>query len=436
MSITAKYIKTSISLPLSLNNGVLPTNYLKISTNIRGYYKDTILKDYIFVLSTGYTKDSFQSKKIKQVTTSNKGISYLNYCFNKKFLFSLFSVKYRINYLKNLLEKENKLILYKKKLSTNNLNLKNTLSFKNYKTKINNFSNDWNISSKSQLFIKDNYRIYFFSNQYGKLSKLKSDFFQKSIFTGLVWILPPAVKNNFVRSLLIFNLILTLFINHINSAQCFKDIDTYKYYIYIAYYKYNIYKFYGFLKRKHISIRKANKFLRRYNLFIKEKYNRVLDYLKYYLIYNSINSIILNRNNPTFYSFEKIVTFSLIQSLEYNNLKLLDNNLIKKLIYTKSILIKNINENLKYYARSTRINTIAAVHVNIQHSLRSFQIETSSSFDKKFIRFPLEVKNSFSLPGKITSQKKKTSYRSLLILKILSINKNIRFKKLKKNKFK
>lgn len=98
--LTAYHLKnSSLSfLPSDIKN-------IKITNNIRGFYKDKILKDFVYISSTGVDKDFFLRR-----SNNNFSVEFISYLAkNNSFSFinlNNYSIKYNRQFYKNFFKKK------------------------------------------------------------------------------------------------------------------------------------------------------------------------------------------------------------------------------------------------------------------------------------------------------------------------------------------
>lgn len=425
------------SLIFYLPNKKLKGSYFKCNNIIQGFYKDKILKNFIYISTCGFKKDFyFKKDQLNNNILNKKTLTFISYfcLLNLKILnFYLYPKYYYYNYLNNYIKKKNYIYTYLK-----NKNRKNKFFF--YSLFWNKYSNWKNFKNKNlffnyneRIFVRNNYKKILIINKLGIKSDYNIDFFQKYIFTGLVWILPKDSKLFFKQILLLSNLLITYY-----NALLVKIIKPKKLIftilLYIYFYKYNIFKFFWFLKKNKIKIRKSNRFLRKYLHFLQKKYSMYINFLVnklYYLyinknIYTNLNFFIFNNklilinnfknkkylnivlNNTTI--FNKLFIFNYLITILYlfnNKLNFFNKNLIYYL-YLKSLLIfKNFNNLVRplylfsnMYIKNKYLLLFLLIYIKRKYNEKLYNINILKLYNflhknkkKKTYKFKVQNKN-------------------------------------------
>lgn len=347
-------IKNSLITFLPEKRKTLSKNYFKNNNLIRGFYKDKILKDFVYISSSGFKKDYFFRKQ--QINTNNIQLNTKQFisCFsildNKLLNFHFYPKKYYNLFLVNYFKKRYFILKYLGKKSKPKI----YSCFWSYYTKWNSFKNkSLFFNYNKRLFIKKTYKRLFFINTLGVINKFKIDFFQKMVFTGLIRILSPEIKTFFQKILITYYLILR-FCNNLNNTISSNKASLFSLILYTYFYKYNVTKFYKLLKENKIKIRKSNRFLRKYTFFLKRKYifilNHVTNLVYLQLIKNNIKKNIFN-----WFLYNK----------NSNNIFLYNLN---NSIFIQELLMSNIEEKIKLLQSITNILNLTQPQQRKTHS--------------------------------------------------------------------
>lgn len=184
--------KNTLLLVLAKRNN----NFYKTINSLSGFYKDKILKDNIYIATTGITQDSFirKSKNINNILFFNKKdfISYFKISQFKSFNFINYPLKY-------------------KKIIINNYFFKKFLFHKYKQSKYTNV--DYNYDYNDILVVKRKKNKIIGVSDSGKIKKFRKYFFSKLCYAGLVRIIIDEMKVVFEQILILFYLLLNYFGN-------------------------------------------------------------------------------------------------------------------------------------------------------------------------------------------------------------------------------
>ena len=194
-----------------------PNSYYKSINNIQGLYKDPILKESIYISSTGLKKNAiFKRSEINENILNSEVNSFISYFSNLEdnlFKFNIYPQKYFKDITTQYFYQKQLIIHYQKKLlNLRNIKLKSKF-LKNYilyghvrqQTVFGNFD--------KLILLKSLYQKIIFATSKGFVKDLTSNFTERLIFTGLTYIFKKNIKDAFVNVLLLNYLLIKYYSN-------------------------------------------------------------------------------------------------------------------------------------------------------------------------------------------------------------------------------
>lgn len=367
------------SLPAQI---VTCKSFLKNTNEIRGIYKDKILKDYIYISSSGYKKDLFFREN--QITTKVLSLEIKKYV-------SYFSTS-NSNIFSNSYFRKYETILLKKYFSNKYLYLKynktaftkiRSIFWSNYsfwnKSKLNRF-----FEASQSFYVKSDYKDSTFITNLGIVKTVRNDFFSRLVFTGLIGLIPLEIKYYFHNILTLFYLLLKFYHTMLTSTSINKNRLVYTWYLYTSLYKYSLSKFYQFLDEHQLKIRKSNKFLYRYTFFLKDKYLLIIQYYWSQFLANFTNKTNSLLNWSLFGDNKIFYETSLPETVE----KLNKNFIRSNVSYFKRLYYLNI---LYYFYCFDRNRRLIKKDINYLFNLKVQIVQ--KYFLKYFRKYLLNFKN-------------------------------------------
>jgi len=293
------FLKNSLYFYL-LNKDVRKNIQLyKINNQVKIFYFDSLIKNYIYITINGLKKSSFFNKNqyVKIKNENNTFVSY-NYNFTDEYnRFKIYPKYYNYNVIKSFFDK---------------------------RSLITNYYNKWNLRNTENLLIpvKTYYKRFVYLDNKGSVNYIMKEFFDKSIFTGLIRLLPSKTKNSFKKILILYYLLINY--NSLELLLKKKKKPIYQLYLYYSLYFYYFKNFITTWNLKKINIRKNNTFL----------------YKMKYILFN--NYIVLKRIYKLM-----LINFNLIKQKKSLSSNTLDNDILLNkfyLLYKKLIMNKEFNE--------------------------------------------------------------------------------------------
>jgi len=305
-----------------LNKNVIKKNFKhKINNDIKLSYYDSVLDQTIYGSANGLKKNSFLNKDqaTKYVLTRDQNL-FVSYFYSLSDDFGRFKIyprTYVKDYLNSFFNKNSLLYNYYSNKENQRKPKLNSNSYQNLRS-----FNDLNLSNKKQninsiIFSKIFYKNLTFITDSGSVLKFPKEFFNKSIFTGLIRILPTEGKHSFRNLLIVNGLLISYTKNLINKNINLKD--THKIILYFSLSNFFLKRFNSILNNKNIKIRKSNIFLNRYKNIL----NPFLIKFNNFFLRLFINKI--QKQNDLFYSKNnlalnnKILLFKLLRTKLYTN---------------------------------------------------------------------------------------------------------------------
>lgn len=350
------------------HNKIKNDQFYKTNNQIKSYYKDSILDDFIYLSTNGLKKNAiFRRNEINLNSKTLNFVSYFNKVEDNLLVFTLYPQKYLtdliINYNKN------------KEIILNNLN-------KNVSTKkINSLFHNNLVTNNAgkNFFLKNYFDKYFFVNDTGNILTLDNKLFQKQLFSGLLYVLPKQLQENF-KSLFSINYLLLSYYSNINILKLNNNSNFLaNLYIYTFYLKYLNFKILSFLKHKNIKIRKSNwllyKFIKLYfqpltnisNLLYsiahKTWFNKIYKFKNFDIlnVYKEVDFNYLNNKNNLIYinklsQFQKIKYLrNILYLLQLQYQPSINTSEFKNRLLTKYFLLKIITQ--RKYISNIYINS-------------------------------------------------------------------------------
>jgi hypothetical protein len=330
--------------------------YFKSNNNIKGFYKDPILNDFIYFASNGLKKNViFRKNEIQDKNYQNSFVSYFHNIEDQLLIFNIYPQKYnsdlfsRHKNLRSIFE---------------NFNIKNEK-----KSEINSFFlSNYNLNKDvgiNNYFIKNYYDKYYFLDSIGNVKQLNGKLFQKNLFSGLLYVLPKNIQKSF-KTLFSINYLLISFYNNLINLRNKNAIAKTNVLLYFLYLKFLNFKIGEYLSINKIKIRKSNWLLYKYVQLYLPQISLLSNFL-YTIISKKLNSnniFLLNQLTWEKNIFNKISNISFI----FKNNKELNKD--SKLLLLKTILtfltlnfdnyVKNINSNMNllsiYLIKKININ--------------------------------------------------------------------------------
>ena len=232
----------------SLYHSKLKKNqYYKSNNQIKSYYKDPILNDFIYLSTNGLKKNAiFRQTEIKSTINSSGFVSYFTDLEDNLSVFTLYPKTYLTSIINNY--KNNK------KIITNVLDRSNSSKILNSNFSINKLSS---VHRHNHIFLKNYFSKTAFLNHNSNIFFVNSKLFNKELFSGLLYIFPKKLQKSF-KNLFLLNFLILNFYTNIKIKKNLNKLFLSNLYIYTFYLKYLNYKIITFLKEKNIKIRKSN----------------------------------------------------------------------------------------------------------------------------------------------------------------------------------
>lgn len=345
--------------------------YFKNNNSIKGFYKDPIINDFIYFASNGLKKNAvFRKNEIQAEGSLNNFVSYFHNIEDSLLIFNIYPQKYNNDLINNESKMQNLLNHNYKTFQKNKVI--NTFFSQNLKdTSIDESANNY--------LVKSYFDKFYFLSDNGFVKQINSNSFQKSLFSGLLYVLPTKIQNKFKDLILMSHLLLKFYVN-ISAKK--NNISTLivNMQLYTLYFKFIAYKLNSFLSSNKIKIRKSNWLLFKYVQLYLPQINNTLNLFNI-LFKNKLNNISQTKFNPIIWE-RNILTRPLdlsFNSNELNGFSLIEKLNLLKLIFLK--LTKELNSNqIELITDSKLINRYLKVKLLINKS----HLPIQWSFNHKF----------------------------------------------------
>lgn len=306
------------------------STYFKNNNSVKGFYKDPIIDDFIYFASNGLKKNAvFRKNEIQVESSLNNFVSYFHNIEDSLLIFNIYPQKYN----NDLVNNENKI---------QNLLNHNYKAFQKTKT-INTFFSqnlkELNSNDGNNFLIKSYFDKFYFLSNNGFIKQVNSNSFQKSLFSGLLYVLPLKVQNIFKDLILISHLLLKFYIN-INFKKANIPTLIVNMQLYILFFKFLAFKLNNFLSLNKIKIRKSNWLLFKYVQLYLPQLNNTLNLFSV-LFNNQINNLLKTKFNSLIWENNTPYIFSKY-NYNFNELNKLSFN--SKLNFLRLIFLKLTNE--------------------------------------------------------------------------------------------
>lgn len=254
--------------------------YFKNNNSIKGSFKDPIINDFVYFASNGLKKNAvFRKNEIQIEGSFNNFVSYFHNIEDSLLIFNIYPQKYNSDLVNNESKMQNLL----------NHNYKDFQKNKTINTFFSQNLRELNNDDNNNFLIKNYYDKFYFLSDNGFIKQINSNSFQKSLFSGLLYVLPFKVQNKFKDLILVSHLLLKFYVNidvkNCNSLTLIANMQ-----LYILYFKFVAFKLNDFLCSNKIKIRKSNWLLFKYVQLYLPQINNTLNLFNV-LINNKLNNL-------------------------------------------------------------------------------------------------------------------------------------------------
>lgn len=228
--------------------------FFKSNNNIKGFYKDPILNDFIYFASNGLKKNAiFRRNELQDGNYENNFVSYFRNIEDQLLIFNIYPQKYNADLIS---KQENIKSLFK------NIYIKNSKRPKSKSFFIHNYPL-MRSQPKGNYFLRNYYDTHYFCDDRGFIKQINNKVFRKNLFSGLLYIFPKKIQKAF-KSLFSMNYLLTGFYNNLLSLKDKNKVVKTNILLYFLYLKFTNHKIRRYLRTKKLRMRKSNWYLRRY----------------------------------------------------------------------------------------------------------------------------------------------------------------------------